>query len=418
MDHIRSFRLTALWRALLCLAFISAAGCAPAQITISPDATQPPAEYTPPAEPTPMVDTPTPTPTPAPALPTESTSVLPPLNDQTSLVALFPALSDDFVKQISGQLEQFAQVHPNIQLSYNFEPPAGFPTKLQSLLAAGTPPDLTALDYNMLAGMVQSGASAKFDQYPSTYWNIFLEDAAAGDRFGNDFYGVPWFRDACSPAYTSLALFTSDPLRAHAAHLLAEYLTGYGLQKDNLFNLNMFPTINDLYQAGVLSCPAQKTLRLPPSALEAVVNSSQVDADSFSTLEQKFNPSSATALVPQMVSQSSDFLSLARLTPAQAFGQHYKDFLVFGILQLDDPAVSGSLGLSPGRYMLVCSPNPDAPDCSFVDTQGNFTKFDPQAYQKMGASVSEPGVFIETGSIEACFYLDGLRLCITLFANR
>ncbi len=342
-------------------------------------------------------------------------SVLPNVPGSTQIDLLFPAYSDKFVAQISAQLDQFRKTYPTIQTTANFIPEADLRDRIASAYASGVLPTMSMANYNDLAIYQDQSEIMPFDSFPSTYWDRFVKDSSGSVLLNQHFYGVPWFRDSCSPAYNSLILFKGSPDQILAAHLLAEYLTGSDVQRDNLMNLDLFPTLSELYDKGVVVCPVQETMHVQSNLANAVVQASLVSEDTLSGLEQKFNSYASTALLPDAAIQPPpSFVTRIILIPAAGLDQHYNDNLVFGAVQIDDPDVATLFNVQPGAYMLVCPPEPDGRDCELVNPGKIGIPFTPLSYTKQDFTVTVPGVSIEQNPLQGCFYLDGLKLCLTI----
>ncbi len=373
--------LKPIWLIFL-VAFLLGAACVRTPTTALPPTPSPISEngeVSPTHEPsshetTPIVELPDHTASPKPE------TVLPTIPDSVEIEFLLPDYSEAFQSQVRAQIGFFTQAYPTIHVNLTLTPLSDLRTRLEVSRAAGTLPNLTIAEFNDLAVLYQHAEAQPFDAYPSLFWERYLPDSIDAVAFSNHFYGVPWFRDTCSPVYYNLVIPQGTEDQVIAAHLLAEFLTDYTFQRDNLFNLNLFPTRIDVYTNGVVGCPEFSVLRPYSEQIQTIVDSSQADSTALAELGIFFNPFAATALTPGMVGQSSELPTLARLTPASSAEQFHHEDLAFGALQIADDSLAARLGVAPGVYLVVCSPNPEEPQCSLVDTADGVHPFTPRLF--------------------------------------
>ena len=403
---------------LLLLAFVLGAACArtpatPLAPTLTPvssgevlEATPPPDSESP--QTTVIVENPQLTPVSRPE------TILPTIPNNVLINVLLPEYSEYFKTQMLAQFAQFSQAYPTIKTELDFASPADIRNRLEVSRAAGILPTLTLTGFNELALLADKAEVLPFDAYPSLFWERYLPASIDGVAFNNQFYGVPWFRDTCSPAFYNLVILQGTEDQVIAAHLLAEFLTDYNLEKENLFNLNLFPSRADVYNNGVVGCPETGVVLPPVNLVNLIVEGSQADRTTLASLSVSLNPIAATALTSNMLGQTAEPSVLARLTPAEIADQLYNNDLVFGAFQTDDPQLAAKFSVPPGVYLITCAPDSETQRCNLISPEGAAHSITPAVYTKNDFSTNYPGVFIEQAASSGCFYLNGLKMCLDI----
>lgn len=183
------------------------------------------------------------------------------------------ALAAETEKLVQDQVNQFSN-ETGIAVDYSSIPSTDFVVKLQTAVAAGTPPDLIgAWSYTMAQlgdGLVPlNDLSAAND----LILDDFIQAARQTNSRQDSLYAMPWHRArACSPHYTSLAILT-DSQQPENAFRLIQFLTDTEQQVNNTLNsynrergqpadATLLPTRLSAYERNELnfSCPLPRTV--------------------------------------------------------------------------------------------------------------------------------------------------------------
>ena len=141
---------------LMIILVFALAACAPAAPTTAP------AQPTQPAAPTTAQVAPTQASTQAPA-PTQSPAPTQPSSQEPVKLTFWNNWDGTNGTVVAGLVNKFNQTHPGIQVDNVFEPYSDIMTLYQTSIAAGTNPDIAALDLILIPQLVNSGAVAPLD---------------------------------------------------------------------------------------------------------------------------------------------------------------------------------------------------------------------------------------------------------------
>jgi hypothetical protein len=160
--------------------------------------------------------------------------------------------------------------NPQIAVELQFVDSAGLWEKLMTASAAGTPPDLVAMDLLSLAQSQRADLLLPLEEVVAgDYFEQFVPTAVRTSLIEGAYYGVPWRRYLCLASFTYLALSKSSqyPTEAFA---LAQLLASEEAQRENLTKLQWYPTLNALNETVGCAESPLVVVPLPPEEQEAV----------------------------------------------------------------------------------------------------------------------------------------------------
>jgi hypothetical protein len=152
-----------------------------------------------------------------------------------------------------------------------------------------------------------------------------------------------------------------------------------------------------------------------PALEQHTIEYAQSQADAFfAAYNVSIDASKAVGLDAGLVGGESGQLA-STMAPVKSPDQHYQDRLVYGYLSINHPSLAEHTQLAMDAYLIACLP--DSKDCQAVPVKGDPIPIDPGliTLDKLSTPVEIPTASYEQGSIGGCFYVLGVKICVTVF---
>jgi hypothetical protein len=309
-------------------------------------------------------------------------------------------------------VDAFMKENPDIQVELEIIPFPDLYAKLMTALAAGDPPDIASVDYNLLYEL--SGYALPIKDAVKVNPEDFIGDSLKSGYVQDVLLGLPFRRFACSPAYQYLALFKPAAEHEDGVFRLLNYLTQPATQVDAFQTGEWFPVSVSTTQSLNLPCLVIVPERLGESVLNIVSQARELAPKMEGWMGEKLNPEDSNAVIEEGKVQGIG-IPLLYNPPVQAKGgeqilvaEHEvaaRDVVVGALIVENAPEYPA------GIYQLVCVMDGD-PTCTLIDESGNVIPVVPEVFETTPAEIDKPVVMVERGSFRKCYYLDGLKVCI------
>ncbi len=328
-----------------------------------------------------------------------------------------------------AQIDQFQSEHPNITVNLIFSP-SDYYAVITSMAAAGDPPDIASMSYNMMA-MFYSQYLLEIESGLGFSLEPFINGAVESNRFDGLVYGIPWQRYSCLPAYYSLVVFQQSNLPQAEIRTLLEYLTDYTRQEENAFYIHWYPTRYDTNEKLERPCDVETEAFNPATwQLETILEEVETGAP---YVENEFGVFVLRSLASGYYEGESYEASLAplfynpegmTLEPGVFMRVAYASQIAISATPTPVPGlipdqytpvgalfISPNTGYSyaPGNYLVECRSDP--PTCLLTNANRiDVYEVDAQVSEQT-VSVNPPRAYVQRGW-HFCWGLDGLIFCI------
>ena len=309
----------------------------------------------------------------------------------------------------------FVEQYPWIDLELMYVPFYDYSTVIKTSLAAGDAPNVVVLGYNDIAAFQVDNYIISLGEMWWVDQAGFLPAAMESNTFSGNIYGVPWMRAGCSPNYQNLALMNSaDQAQQQAASTLFEYLISDQVQMENYSQRAWFPTREAVYGQLSLDCGMESQAIylqadfVSPTATYIAVS---VMANLETVLDgMSLNPEYATAYyVGDEV--------LVRAAPTTG---NFPEEYVFealggnGLLLGSISAIQDVRGIPAGDYAVWCFGDQNNVSCELRAPDISSMQVNLSDYETTPGPVGISTCVLEEGSKKMCWYLDGLKFCVTV----
>jgi len=305
--------------------------------------------------------------------------------------------------QTAAFMEQYADVEVELVVTPYYD----FDSKLLTSLAAGVPPDVATVPYNLVSELQREGYLATLDEQVDRFdWSDFIQESLDSGNFNRSTYGLPWGRAACSPTYRYLVLFERCE-NPEAAFALMHFLLQPEQQTQNYTELQWFPTRLSVYEEQGVECPILEAIRLAPEAVAQTVSLvSELQPVLEGVLEgQVINPYEATAVIENGETQGTAAPVMTSF-PTEVFDEALLEGVVVGALSVEQAPE-----YPPGSYAVKCQDYEGA-RCYLVPSEGGERiEIDLEIFEETQGPILQPSCIVERGSKRVCFRIDSRRIC-------
>ncbi len=313
------------------------------------------------------------------------------------LIFWYPGTGESTEAQvIKSKVLEFEDEYPEISVELVFIP-SEYQTQLLTAAAAGIPPDIAMVWFNLLFNLQDT--LLPLDSIDGD----FLEDSLASATLSGSVLGLPLNRDSCSLSYDYLALFGESEYPDEAFFFM-EYLTLPDNQSQTYQSLGWFPTRKSVYDMEGLGCSVNLAIRPPDFTIAEIINMAESRAPNLENVLAGASviPSEATG-----VYESESIVGVAApvwysISLDEARSQIDSDGLIVGALFINDIPEYPS-----GDYAVKCWSD----FCVLVDPRGNEIAYDLLISEVLELPVRIPRVSIEPGSKITCHYFLIWKFC-------
>jgi len=335
-----------------------------------------------------------------------------PLEPATLRIAL-PAYSG--VQELPNYIfETFMEMYPDINLEWIYIPSYDYSTKIGIMMAAGDLPNIVILGYNDIAELQAYGSLYALDEMNWLRGVDFIPSAIESNTFHGEMYGVPWLRAGCSPNYQNLAVVRiDDRAEWNAISALFEYLVSDEVLIENFYQLEWFPTRASIYDQIGLVCEQVQALYLQPEFV--AITKTYVTKTVMANLEDVL---AGTYLSPEYA--AAYYVgdeALANAAPVKgsppedyAWDALSGDGLLLGSLSVFDYVE----GIPIGDYAVWCFETQGEAVCEMRSPDRLAFQIKPSTFETSQGPAGVSTCVVEQGSRKMCWYIDGLKFCVTV----
>jgi len=289
--------------------------------------------------------------------------------------------------------------------------------KLMTGLAAGAGPDIGIQPYNQLSESLLREYLLPLDLGLIDTQAVY-PDAMQSTNFDGNTFGLPWLRPSCSPDYHYLTVFKGQnpsPERDAAAMKLLDFTNQANPWAENFAYSEWFPTRFDTADMTGRRCEPVAAIRVPYYEVDTMLSLAEQGVRNIASVNQEiiYNPDASAAYTDNSGQIATTISPVAIVEPQEVFREKLsvEEQIVGGIFISTEQA-----WVPPGDYAVACKGgNYEDSYCWLVSPDGTRYDAKPVIFEYTQAPVNAPTSAMEEGSVRKCFYLDGIKICITIF---
>lgn len=302
--------------------------------------------------------------------------------------------------------DEFMLDYPNVDLIWQYLSPWDYSAQLATAVAAGAPPDIALMDYNMVAAFTEQGRLLPVDNLIDV--EDYLVEAIDLVAFDGYLFGAPWLRAGCTADYQYLTVFDNDGLSFDATAALFDFLTQPQYQYEFFEVGAWLPTDPVLYDELGIFCDTNPVVRLEPVLVAETIQTVQVEWQTLAPLlgSVQLNAEKATAVtLPEVIVHAAPVF--ASPTADEALAQLDGNGLLLGAIFADQPFRN----YPAGNYTVTCRRSGNV-WCILTSPDGYEIEVEPDRFEEGLPSVPFATVVVEEGSRDFCWGIDGLKFCL------